>query len=95
MILIIYREKKKKKKKKSHTQRTKLTFVGALYVNFLFFIFYFLFYFIFFLTTNGEGEFEPKFSIKKTEQCHWAKWLLAIIHELRNVMWSHFLEIYF
>ena len=60
MILIIYREKKKKKKKKSHTQRTKLTFVGALYVNFLFF----------FLTTNGEGEFEPKFSIKKTEQCH-------------------------
>ena len=36
MILIIYREKKKKKKKKSHTQRTKLTFVGALYVNFLF-----------------------------------------------------------
>ena len=68
MILIIYREEKKKKKKKSHTQRTKLTFVGALYVNFLFFIFYFLF--ISFLTTNGEGEFEPKFSIKKTEQCH-------------------------
>ena len=64
MILIIYREKKKEKEKKKSYPAHKAHFCGSFVCEF------FIYLIFFFLTTNGEGEFEPKFSIKKTEQCH-------------------------
>lgn len=72
-------------KKKSHTQYTKLSLLWELCIWMFFFS----------LQQMVKGGIWTQVLHQKTEQCHWAMNLLAIIHELCNVMWSHFLEIYF